>query len=78
MLRFGFWSCFGLLDVGGIGSLGVHTCCERAICSLAVSFVLGLHAFFFFELLGGILMMMLLGGGDARLRWFLTVFVDLF
>jgi len=32
----------------------------------------------FFSLLGGILMMMLLGGGAAaaRLRWFLTVFVD--
>jgi hypothetical protein len=62
-----------LLDVGGVGSLGVHTCCERAICSLAVSFC------FFFAV----------GwdfdddafrryGGAARLRWFLTVFVDLF
>jgi len=27
-----------LLDVGGVGSLGVHTCCERASYSLAVSF----------------------------------------
>ncbi len=75
MLRFGFFgSCLGLLDVGGIDSLGVHTCCERAICSLAVSF-----CFFFavgwdfdddaFRRYGG--------AAAARLRWFLTVlFVD--
>jgi len=56
MLRFGFFgSCLGLLDVGGIDSLGVHTCCERA-------FVRWLFRSAFFSLLGGILMMMRLGG----------------
>lgn len=70
MLRFGFFgSCLGLLDVGGIDSLGVHTCCERAV-SFCFFFAVGWDfdddAFRRYG-----------GAAAARLRWFLTVlFVD--
>jgi hypothetical protein len=58
------------LDVGELGSLGVRAASELFV---AVSFL----DCMLFSLLGGILMMMLLGGGAARLRWSLTVFVNL-